>query len=122
VHFSGVASVATGLFLWLTNRTDYSAQLNDKSVWLVLLLVGLAGVAGQMGMTLAFAQGHASRIAVVALTQILFGLVFDRVFWNRSLNAISLLGMLLVILPTAWLILGGMSKQSRALIEVEMED
>jgi drug/metabolite transporter (DMT)-like permease len=122
VHFSGVASVATLLFLWLTNPKDYSAQLNDRSVWLVLLLVGLAGVAGQMGMTLAFAQGHASRVSVVALTQILFGLVFDRLFWNRSLNWISLLGMVLVIVPTAWLILGGAPKQSRDLIEVEMED
>ena len=122
VHFSGVASVATLLYLWLTDRKDYAAQLNDKSVWLLLLVVGVAGVAGQIGMTLAFARGHASRISVIALTQILFGLVFDVLFWQRSLNLISLLGMGLVIGPTAWLILGGAPKQSRDLIEVELED
>jgi len=122
VHFSGVASLATLLFFWLNNRKGYWAQLNNKSVWLALLVVGLAGVAGQIGMTLAFGKGHASRVSVIALTQILFGLVFDILFWNRSLNVVSLLGMVLVIIPTAWLILGGAPKQSRDLIEVEMED
>lgn len=122
VHFSGVAGVATVLFLLLTNRKDYSTQLGDKSVFLLLILVGAAGVAGQIGMTRAFAKGHASRISVVALSQILFGLGFDVLFWNRSVNLISLLGMVLVIAPTAWLILGKAPQQSHDMIEVEMED
>ncbi len=122
VHFSGVASVATVLFLALTNRKDYSAQLNSKTVLMLLVMVGVAGVAGQIGMTLAFAKGHASRISVIALSQILFGLAFDAFFWNRAMNLISLLGMVLVIVPTAWLILGKTPEQSHDLIEVEMED
>ncbi|MBI1759885.1 MAG: DMT family transporter [Acidobacteria bacterium] len=122
VHFSGVASLATLAFLLLTNRKDYSAQLADKSVIGLLVLVGLAGVVGQIGMTLAFAKGQASRVAVVALTQILFGLVFDMVFWNRAINLVSWLGMVFVIVPTAWLILGRPPQQSRELIEVEMSD
>lgn len=122
VHFSGVASVATILFLLATNRKDYSAQLSNKFTLLLLVLVGMAGVAGQIGMTQAFAKGHASKISVVALSQILFGLVFDVLFWNHPLNAVSLLGMVLVIVPTAWLILGRTPKQSHDLIEVEMED
>src|SRR5262249_40800887 len=65
VHFSGVASVATVLFLLLSNRKDYSAQLSDKLVLFLLLMVGAAGVAGQIGMTQAFAKGNASRISVV---------------------------------------------------------
>jgi hypothetical protein len=43
-------------------------------------------------------------------------------FWRRSVNLISLLGMVLVIAPTAWLILGRASQQSHDLTEVEMED
>jgi drug/metabolite transporter (DMT)-like permease len=121
-HFSGVASVATVSFLLLTDRKDYSAQLSDKSVLALLILVGAAGVAGQIGMTRAFAKGHASRISVIALSQILFGLGFDALFWNRSVNLISLFGMVLVIAPTAWLILGGAPQQSHDLTEVEMED
>jgi drug/metabolite transporter (DMT)-like permease len=121
-HFSGVASIVTTIFLLLTNRKDYSTQLGNKSVIPLLLLVGAVGVAGQIGMTRAFAKGHASRISVIALSQILFGLVFDVLFWNRSVNLISLLGMVLVITPTAWLILGKAPHQSHDLIEVEMED
>ncbi|MEP7342717.1 MAG: DMT family transporter [Acidobacteriota bacterium] len=122
VHFSGVASIVTMLFLALTNRKDYTSQLSSPSVWGLLLLVGLSGVAGQIGMTLAFAKGHASRIAVVALSQILFGVAFDMLFWNHAVNPVSWLGMLLVIGPTAWLILGKPPQQSHDLIEVEMED
>ncbi len=122
VHFSGVASVATLAFLALTNRKDYSAQLSDTSVLGLLVLMGLAGVAGQIGMTLAFAKGQASRVAVVALTQILFGLAFDLLFWQRAINWVSWLGMLLVIVPAAWLMLGKPPQQSRDLIEAGMED
>jgi drug/metabolite transporter (DMT)-like permease len=122
VHFSGIASVATTLFMLLTNRKDYSAQLGDKSALALLIMVGASGVAGQIGMTRAFAKGHASRISVIALSQILFGLGFDVLFWNRSVNFISLFGMILVIVPTAWLILGRAPQQSHDLTEVEMED
>ena len=114
--------MATVAFLILTSRKDYSAQLNSKPVLIFLVLVGIAGVAGQIGMTLAFAKGHASHVSVIALSQILFGLLFDAIFWKRSINAISLLGMIFVILPTAWLILGKTPEQRHDLIEVEMED
>lgn len=122
VHFSGVASIATVLFLLLTNRKDYSTQLSNSSVLSLLVLVGAAGVAGQIGMTRAFAKGHASHISVIALSQILFGLGVDVLFWSHSVNLISLLGMVLVIVPTAWLILSKTPQQSHDLIEVEMED
>ncbi|HQR35665.1 MAG TPA: DMT family transporter [Blastocatellia bacterium] len=122
VHFSGIASIATTLFLLATNRKDYSAQLTDKYALALLVLVGLGGVAGQIGMTMAFAKGQASQISVVALSQILFGLVFDVLFWNHHVNVVSLLGMVLVIVPTAWLILSRTPKQSHDLTEVEMED
>ena len=121
-HFSGVAGVATVMFLLLTNHKDYSTQLGDKSVLALLILVGAAGVAGQIGMTRAFARGHASRISVIALSQILFGLGFDVLFWNRSVNLISSLGMILVIAPTAWIILGKAPQQNHVMVEVEMED
>jgi drug/metabolite transporter (DMT)-like permease len=122
VHFSGVATLAMVALLALTNRKDYFTQLKGSSVLIPLVLVGIAGVAGQIGMTLAFAKGHASRVSVIALSQILFGLAFDAIFWGRSVNAISLLGMAFVIVPAAWLILSEPPARSHDLIEVEMED
>ena len=122
VHFSAVASVVTVVFLTLTNRKDYFAQLNSRATLILLLLVGMAGVAGQIGMTLAFAKGHAARISVIALAQILFGLVFDILIWHRAINLISLVGMTFVIVPTAWLLLDKPASISHDLIEAEMED
>ncbi len=122
VHFSAIASLTTVTFLALTNRSNYFSQLNSRAALMLLLLVGMGGVGGQIGMTLAFAKGHAARISVIALTQILFGLGFDLLIWHRTMNAISLAGMVLVIVPAAWLILGGSPQQSHDLVEVEMED
>jgi drug/metabolite transporter (DMT)-like permease len=122
VHFSGVASLAMVALLALTNRKDYFTQLKGSPVLIPLVLVGIAGVAGQIGMTLAFAKGQASRVSVIALSQILFGLAFDAIFWGRSVNAVSLLGMVFVIVPAAWLILSETPARSHDLIEVEMED
>jgi drug/metabolite transporter (DMT)-like permease len=122
VHFSGVASLATLSFIALTSRKDYIPQLKSPAVLLLLALVGIAGVGGQIGMTLAFAKGNASRISVIALSQILFGLAFDAALWGRSINAVSLMGIVLVALPAAWILLGRTPEQSHDLIEVEMED
>lgn len=118
-HFSAVASLFTLAFMFATHAAP---TVSHSSSWLLLILVGAAGVAGQIGMTRAFAKGHASHISVIALTQILFGLVFDVVFWQRTINAVSWLGMLLVIVPAGWLILSRTPQQSHDLIEAEMED
>ena len=105
-HFSGVSTVATLLFLWATGAAGSFTQVTGAGTWALLLGVGAAGMLGQMGMTLAFARGPAARVSVVALAQILFGLAFDVVLWQRQLNAVSLAGMVLVAAPMAWLLLG----------------
>ena len=48
---------------------------------------------------------------VIGLTQVGLAMIFDVIFWNRSLQIQSLLGMLLVIGPTAWLMLRGDSRK-----------
>ena len=120
VHFSAVASVSTVSVLWLTGKPGALLPLQNLHAVSLLLLIGAGGVLGQIGMTLAFAKGHATRISVVALSQILFGLVFDLVLWQRNLTWISLFGMLLVAAPTAWLLLGETPQQSRDAVEAEM--
>ena len=104
VHFSGVSSVATAL-LFVFTAPSVAPLPDTRAVWL-LLLVGLLGVLGQYGLTLAYTRGHAPRVAVVTLSQVLFALLLDVAIWQRKINAISLLGMLLIVAPTAWLLLG----------------
>jgi drug/metabolite transporter (DMT)-like permease len=120
VQFSAVASVSTLMLLLLTGPDNSFAPLHNPQTISVLVLIGVGGVLGQIGMTMAFAKGHAARISVVALSQILFGLVFDVVLWNRRFNWISLLGMVLVAAPAAWLLLGETPKQSHDVVEAEM--
>jgi drug/metabolite transporter (DMT)-like permease len=120
VHFSAVASVTTLIFLFLTGQRDTFAPLQSAPAVSLLLLLGLSGVFGQLGMTLAFAGGHATRVAVVSLSQILFGLVADVLLWQRAVNLISIIGMLLVAAPTAWLLLGETPKESQDVLEAEM--
>jgi drug/metabolite transporter (DMT)-like permease len=102
-HFSGVSGLATALFFTFT--AGPSARFPaPKALWL-LFGVGVLGALGQYGMTLAYTHGHAPRVAATALSQVLFALILDVAIWKRPLNAVSLLGMALVVSPTAWLML-----------------
>ena len=104
-HFSGVATAFTLLFLLLAGgRADFRA-LGDTGTLALLFGVGLAGTAGQLTMTKAFALGSPSRVAVVGLTQVIFALLFDILLWRRAFDAPSVLGITLVVAPSAWLML-----------------
>lgn len=120
LHFSAVASVSTLVLLLLTGNSETFAPLQNAQAVSLLLLLGMCGVAGQIGMTMAFAKGHATRVAVVSLSQILFGVLADLLLWGRAFNLISILGMLMVAAPTAWLLLGETPKESHDVLEAEM--
>ena len=104
-HFSGVATVFTlGFLLASGGRVDY-APLKDATTVGLLVGVGLAATVGQLAMTRAFALGNPSRVSVVGLTQIVFALAFDLLFWQRPFGPLVVLGIALVVAPSAWLML-----------------
>lgn len=104
-HFSGVATVLTLLFLLpVAGRLDYGA-LGDARTLALLFFVGLTATVGQLTMTRAFALGSPSRVSVVGLMQIVFALVFDLLFWRRAFGPLVVLGIALVVGPSAWLML-----------------
>jgi drug/metabolite transporter (DMT)-like permease len=104
-HFSGVSTAFTLLFLLIAGgRVDYGTLKNTTT--LVLLVgVGLAGTIGQLAMTKAFALGNPSKVSVVGLMQIVFALLFDLLLWRRAFDALVLMGIALVVAPSAWLML-----------------
>lgn len=104
-HFSGVSTVICLIFLLMTSRASEWASASGKPAFLLLIGVGLTGTLGQLGMTRAFAIGHPSKVAVVGLTQIIFACLFDLIFWKRRFDLLTLFGMLLIVAPTAWLLL-----------------
>jgi drug/metabolite transporter (DMT)-like permease len=101
-HFAGVASLVAGTWLALRWRTIAPAR-PDLTTWVMLLGVGLTGTVGQFFLTKAYAAGVPAKVAVVSLTQVVFGMAFDVAFWGRALTPLGLVGFGLVLAPVAWL-------------------
>jgi drug/metabolite transporter (DMT)-like permease len=104
-HFSGVSTVFALTFLFATGGGATAEPPRGWATFALLGAVGLAGTVGQIFMTKAFAAGSPPRVSVVGLTQIVFALVFDLVLWRRALDAATVIGIALVVAPSAWLML-----------------
>lgn len=110
-HFSAVAFVFCLGAVALSERT-VPADLQASTI-LMLLGTGLSATFGQLFLTLAFAAGPPNRVAVVGLTQVVFGLTFDVWIWHRRFEWPSVAGMVLVVAPTAWMLLKGTPQAGR---------
>ncbi|HLQ43475.1 MAG TPA: DMT family transporter, partial [Planctomycetaceae bacterium] len=120
-HFSGVSLGFAGVALWLLDgRVPDKSQPPTPASWLLLLGVGLSATIGQFCLTKAFTMGVPSRVAVVGLTQVGFALLFEVLLEHRHYSAASVFGMLLVLAPTAWLLVrrrGAHSEETTSLSE-----
>jgi drug/metabolite transporter (DMT)-like permease len=86
----------------------------DSMVLVVFLLLGVGVMAllAQVGITRAFTTGNAAKVSVVNLTQVVFAMTFDRFCFGHSIDLTRLLGMALILVPTAWLMMEGAKQQS----------
>lgn len=105
VHFSGVALVFCFACLFLFER-----RLGTMPEWygwtgIELLGVGAAALIGQLFVTSAMKEGHTAKVSVVGLTQIVFAMLFDGLVFGYHFTEMTLLGMALVLVPTACLII-----------------
>lgn len=106
-HFSSVSllfSVSAKLFIHGNPPPDVPWQLITLAM---LLGVGVSATVGQVCLTKAFTLGDPAKVAVVGLTQVGFGVLIDAVVWQRSFELPTVLGMVLILTPTAWLMLRG---------------
>lgn len=71
----------------------------------LLLAVGVTATVGQLFLTKAFATGHPGRVSVVGLSQVGFGMLIELVFRGRDFNAVTVAGIVMVLAPTAWVML-----------------
>lgn len=102
VHFAAVSSLVATAWLALRWRSIPPGRFDGTTV-LMLLGVGVTGTVGQYFLTRAFASGSPAKVAVIGLSQVVFGMAFDMAFWGRTLTPIGLLGFALVLVPTAWM-------------------
>ncbi len=102
VHFSGVALLfcTTAWFLF-ERRADADNLLAPANLFMVLG-VGVLATLGQLLLTKAFTWGAPMKVSVVGLTQIVFALLLDVTLFGHQVSPAGLLGMALVLAPTAW--------------------
>jgi drug/metabolite transporter (DMT)-like permease len=105
VHFSGVALAVCLAMILLVPSAAISSSRFDQTSLVMLLGVGMCATVGQLFLTKAFAAGPPAKVSVVALTQAGFAMVFDVLVTGHSFGAATLAGMVLVMAPTAWLLL-----------------
>ena len=104
VHFSLVSLMFTlSAFLLFDREHPLEAMLSNPRILAQLAGVGVFATIGQFFLTKAFISGPPAKVSVVGLTQIGFAAMFDVLIWNREFDRSTILGMVLVVAPTGWL-------------------
>jgi drug/metabolite transporter (DMT)-like permease len=103
-HFTGVASIITFVVLipslpHLFDGTKYTWPVIGQ-----LLGIGFAGTAAQLSMTRAYMLGNPAQNSTVGLAQVAFATVFDIVIWGRSFSLETVIGILLITVPTTFFV------------------
>ena len=101
-HFTGVASIITGLVLLPALPSLLDGTKYTWPVIVSLLGIGLSGTAAQLAMTRAYMLGNPAQNATVGLAQVAFATLFDVVIWNRSFSTATIVGILLITVPSAF--------------------
>jgi drug/metabolite transporter (DMT)-like permease len=107
LHFSIVSTVAMGAVYLATAPKGPIGAFADARGMGLLLGMGFLGTVGQIALTNAFATGDPSKVSVVGLSELIFGVIYDRALWHRQFGAVTLVGIALVAAPTAWLLATG---------------
>lgn len=121
-HFSGVSMVfcilSIGIFPLTQQGTasvwDWTWIAQSPGLCALLISIGLAASVGQLCLTKAFTLGEPARVSVVGLTQVGFGMLFEITLFQRVYTWQTLLGMVMVLAPTAWLMTHGPNRPQAA--------
>ncbi len=112
VHFSAIALVFCVASVFLFERHIPLDRLLSPRPLLLLLALGVSATAGQLFLTRAFADGSPTRVSVVGLTQIVFALPLDLLLLgSKTVGPETLLGISLIMVPTAWVMLARSSAE-----------
>ncbi len=119
VHFSLVSLLFSGGAFFVFERRLAGAADWSAGTLAMLLCVGLSATVGQFFLTKAFTSGPPARVSVAGLTQVGFGMAFDALLWGKSFGLSTILGTILVVAPTGWLLWRREEEESAALETVE---
>jgi drug/metabolite transporter (DMT)-like permease len=100
-HFSGVAALFC-LASFFVGPAPAVGHLADARTLGLLLAVGGTATVGQLFLTKAFAAGPPAKVSVVGLTQVVFALGLYLLLERPPFHPATLVGIALVMAPTAW--------------------
>jgi drug/metabolite transporter (DMT)-like permease len=103
-HFSAVATTLS-LLVWMVVPLEPPTRVYDQSSLVRIILVGVAATIGQLCLTMAFSRGAPARVSVVGLSQVAVAVVVKGVLEGRIPTVGSLIGMILIVAATIWVIL-----------------
>jgi drug/metabolite transporter (DMT)-like permease len=101
-HFSGVALVLGVACFFVFGRATPARDVFQPQPLLLLLGIGVTATVGQLFLTKAFAAGPPAKVSVVSLAQIVFVMALERLLFGHTFSPATLLGIALVVAPTAW--------------------
>jgi drug/metabolite transporter (DMT)-like permease len=105
VHFSAVSTLFAALAYLVFPLEPGPTGFDSQYHLLLLLTVGATATVGQVFLTRAFRAGPATNVSVVGLSQVVFVLVCEALVGWKQVTLSTVFGTLLVIGPTAWLML-----------------
>jgi len=82
----------------------------DRQGIVQLLCIGLAATVGQLCLTKAFSGGSPARVSVVGLSQVAVAALVKWILEQRVPTVGSMIGMLLVVASTVWVIFSQQEK------------
>lgn len=103
-HFTGVASVITFIVLIPSLPHLFDGTKYTLPVIFQLFGIGLTGTAAQLAMTRAYMLGNPAQNSTVGLAQVAFATIFDIVVWDRSFSMETVIGILLITVPTTFFV------------------
>ncbi len=109
-HFSAVAT-ACSLVVWLLVPVSAPTRTVDSASIIRIIGIGIAATVGQLCLTKAFSTGSPSRVSVVGLSQVVVAALVKWFMEQRVPTVGCIIGMLLVVLATVWVILSQPTKQ-----------
>ncbi len=105
VHFSAVSTVFCAASFILFPLREGPDPFQSAEMTVRHLGIGVTAMVGQVFLTLAFSRGTATKISVVGLSQVAMVMGVEAAFGWKTFTPMNLVGTLLILGPTAWLMM-----------------
>lgn len=112
-HFSLTATIGATIFILLFRDVGTYVAYFRFDIITTLIGIGIFGTFGQLMMTKAFALGRASIVSSTGYAKVGFSALYDLILFSAVLEIYSVLGMLMILGASTWLLRASSDHGSR---------